>query len=139
MKPILVSTLLDQPSGSGGVGAVDLAIQSSLAAQYAQIIEQREEICRAFIAQHGCWPDQAMQITASDPVNGGTRWWVTLKHRVDPDIKSVVENLANQHNAPAQPHALDSFEHPAMYRARTREAARKYRESIRRHNPEDIQ
>jgi hypothetical protein len=50
-------------------------LQKRTSELYAQILSQREEILRAFVAQHGCLPDEAVQIEQR-MADGSTRWWV---------------------------------------------------------------
>jgi hypothetical protein len=54
-------------------------IQEKILAISKQIMEQREEILKAFIAKYGFAPDEAVQVI--EYTHNGTRWYVEKRRR----------------------------------------------------------
>jgi len=47
--------------------------------QYKQVLEQREEILKAFVAKYGCEPDEMVQVHQWK--EGASRWYVEKKDK----------------------------------------------------------
>ena len=50
--------------------------------QYKQVLEQREEILKAFVAKYGCEPDEIVQVHQWK--DGASRWYVEKKTKPEP-------------------------------------------------------
>jgi len=50
--------------------------------QYKQVLEQREEILKAFVAKYGCEPDEIVQVHQWK--EGSSRWYVEKKSKSEP-------------------------------------------------------
>lgn len=56
------------------------ALREKAMEQYRDVMRGREEILRAFIAKHGCDPDEVMQVEQRMD-DGTTRYWVEKKQK----------------------------------------------------------
>lgn len=56
------------------------ALREKAMAQYREVLSGREEILKAFIAKHGCEPDEVMQVEQQMD-DGTTRYWVEKKQK----------------------------------------------------------
>jgi hypothetical protein len=63
-----------------------LDIDGQLAGAWRAVLDQREEILRAFVAKYGCQPDEIMQV--EERSDNQVRWYVT--HKTQPKRKSAM-------------------------------------------------
>ena len=64
----------EMPAKEFALPKPDNPSQSLASKIYKDVLEQREEILKAFIAKHGYQPEEIEQVFQSTP--DGFRWWV---------------------------------------------------------------
>lgn len=69
---------------------------------WIQIIQDREEIIRAFIASRGCKPEDAIQIEQRMP-NGTSRWYVREKDEADLELERRAKEIRERQAADSCP------------------------------------